>query len=308
MGHPDGESGVLLTKGLTGLDDSTERTADKLADSKLEETEEEAQEGDEEEEQDSGLGMDDILHGGAGDNEEGGGPEVIGEVADGDDPAVETMERGGVLDDISEEEGEQEDEGDLIEDGKERREEREMDAGLEQGEGHGDEEDSGEIGEEGMGGGLFERAPELLRDDSGGSGSRGDNTHEGGLGKDEGIALQAEHEDEGHHEEDEEEVEEGDAPVPGHGTEATEIDLAEGDEEDEEHEQGHDGIADGGEEAGGAVECGDIGEDEIDHGSDGHGKGEGPVLDETQHDLRFTIYRFTICDAKVLLFFESEKN
>lgn len=86
IGHPDGKSSVLLTKSLAGLDDSVEEMTDILAHSKLDDTEHQAQQGDGKEEPGGGLGMYDVLHRGARDDEQRGCPEIEGEVAHGDDP------------------------------------------------------------------------------------------------------------------------------------------------------------------------------------------------------------------------------
>ena len=308
VGHPDGESGVLLTKGLACLNDTMEGTAYELAEGELEKTEQKSEECDGQEKQYSGLGMDDILDGGAGDDEKGGCPEIIGEVAHRDNPEMETMEGGGVLDDECKEHGQKQHQSDLIENGQEGWEKSEMGTGFEQGEAEGDEEDGNDIGKKSVGGGLDQRASKFLGDDGGSGGPWGYDTHEDGLDKNEDIALESEQEGEGHEQENEEDIGEGDPPVPCHRAEGPEIDLAESDEEDEEHEQGHDGIADGREEMGGTVEDGHKCKDEIDSGTHGHGQGQRPVFDKAQQSRGFhlSVHFFGVQKYKIILRFQKK--
>lgn len=100
-GNPDGEGSVLLTQSLTSIDRNTEASANGTTATELEEAEHKGEESDEEEEGDGGVGVQDVLHRGARDNEQGATPEIIREVLDGDDATTQTVHV--MLDDVGKE-------------------------------------------------------------------------------------------------------------------------------------------------------------------------------------------------------------
>ena len=98
--------------------------------------------------------MDDILNGGTSDNHQRAGPEIVAEVADGNDPAVQALKM--VLDDVSEQHGHDEYEEYLVENLEESGEKGDVGAFLDEGKADGHEESGEEVGKEGVGGHLFE--------------------------------------------------------------------------------------------------------------------------------------------------------
>ena len=100
-GYPDGEGSVLLTQSLTRIDRNTEASAYGTTATELEEAEHKGEESYEEEEGDGGLGVQDVLHRGARDNEQGATPEIIREVLDGNDATAEAVHV--MLDDVGKE-------------------------------------------------------------------------------------------------------------------------------------------------------------------------------------------------------------
>ena len=98
-GYPDGKGSVLLTQSLTSIHRNTEASAYGTTATELEEAEHEGEESYEEKEGDRGLGVQDVLHRGARDNEQGATPEIIREVLDGDDATAQTVHV--MLDDVS---------------------------------------------------------------------------------------------------------------------------------------------------------------------------------------------------------------
>lgn len=98
-GYPDGEGSVLLTQSLTSIDRNTEASANGTTATELEEAERKGKEGYEEEEGDGGLGVQDVLHRCARDDEQGATPEIIREVLDGNDATAQTVHV--MLDDVS---------------------------------------------------------------------------------------------------------------------------------------------------------------------------------------------------------------
>ena len=100
-GNPDGKGSVLLTQSLTSIDRNTEASANGTTATELEEAEHEGEEGYEEEEGDGGLGVQDVLHRGARDNEQRATPEIIREVLDGDYATAQTVHV--MLDDVGKE-------------------------------------------------------------------------------------------------------------------------------------------------------------------------------------------------------------
>ena len=97
-GNPDGKGSVLLTQSLTSIDRNTEASANGTTATELEEAEHVGEEGDEEEEGDGGLGVKDVLHSGARDNEQGAAPEIIRKILDGNDATAQTVHV--MLDDV----------------------------------------------------------------------------------------------------------------------------------------------------------------------------------------------------------------
>lgn len=97
-GYPDGEGCVLLTQSLTRIDRNTEASANGTTATELEEAEHEGEESYEEEEGDGGLGVKDVLHSGARDNEQGAAPEIIRKILYGDDATAEAVHV--MLDDV----------------------------------------------------------------------------------------------------------------------------------------------------------------------------------------------------------------
>lgn len=213
--------------------------------------------------------MEDVLDGGAGDDGEGRGPEVVSEVGDADDGLLEAGQ--AVADYPCEAEGEYEDEAYAAQDEQEGSAESEGGGGLYEGEEGGYEQGGDEAGEEGVGGDGVKGASELYGDDGcrgcGGADDAGEYAFpEGLLGGGEGDKEQDG--DDGEHED---ELGKDGPEVPPLGPEAAEIYSAEGDEEDEEHEPGQ-GLVDGGaEEPCGWVEGGGEVEQKVDGGAEEHG-------------------------------------
>ena len=100
-GNPDGKGSVLLTQSLTSINRNTEASAYGTTATELEEAEHEGEEGYEEEEGDGGLGVKDVLHRCARDNEQRATPEIIREVLDGDYATAQTVHV--MLDDVGKE-------------------------------------------------------------------------------------------------------------------------------------------------------------------------------------------------------------
>ena len=100
-GNPDGKGSVLLTQSLTRIDRNTEAMTYGTTATELEEAEHEGEEGYEEEEGDGGLGVQDVLHRGARDDEQGATPEIIREILDGDNATAQTVHV--MLDDVGKE-------------------------------------------------------------------------------------------------------------------------------------------------------------------------------------------------------------
>ena len=99
-GYPDGEGGVLLSESLPGVNGLAEASADGSAAGELEDAEQERTGGDEEQEAERGVGVEDVLHRGAGDDEQRASPEIVGEVFDADDALAEAL--GVMLHDVGE--------------------------------------------------------------------------------------------------------------------------------------------------------------------------------------------------------------
>lgn len=97
-GYPDGEGSVLLTQSLTSIHRNTEASANGTTATELEETEHEGEESNEEEEGDGGVGVQDVLHRGARDNEQRATPEIIRKILDGDNATAQTVHV--MLDDV----------------------------------------------------------------------------------------------------------------------------------------------------------------------------------------------------------------
>ena len=76
VGNPNSESGVLLSKRLSGIDHRIEEMANVATYGKLDDAENESQERDEQQERHGGLRMHDVTHGGASNNGERDGPKV----------------------------------------------------------------------------------------------------------------------------------------------------------------------------------------------------------------------------------------
>ena len=100
-GYPDGEGSVLLTQSLTSIHRNTEASANGTTTTELEEAEHKGEEGYEEKEGDGGVGVKDVLHRGARDNEQGATPEIIREILDGDNATAQTVHV--MLDDVGKE-------------------------------------------------------------------------------------------------------------------------------------------------------------------------------------------------------------
>ena len=107
------------------------------------------------------------------------------------------------------------------------------------------------------------------------------------------FAVEMEHQDEQHDGEDKHHLLHAHPQVPFHGDELAEVYLAKGDKEDEKHEQRQYGIADGGKPTGNGVQSRSVGEYQIDHSSHSHGYGEGPVADEFENLIQFTLRDYT---------------
>lgn len=97
-GNPDGEGSVLLTQSLTRVNRNTEATTNGTTATELEEAEHEGEESYEEKKGDGGVGVQDVLHRGARDDEQGATPEIIREVLDGDNATAEAVHV--MLDDV----------------------------------------------------------------------------------------------------------------------------------------------------------------------------------------------------------------
>lgn len=97
-GYPDGKGSVLLPQSLTSINRNTEASANGTTATELEEAEHEGEESDEKEEGDGGLGVKDVLHRCARDNEQRATPEIIRKILYGDDATAEAVHV--MLDDV----------------------------------------------------------------------------------------------------------------------------------------------------------------------------------------------------------------
>ena len=70
-------------------------------------------------------------------------------------------------------------------------------------------------------------------------------------------------------------------PMPPHGQELVEIDLAESDKENSKHEHGHHRRIVGGIPVGNGGQRRDVGKNQINHGTRQHGHWQGPIFNET---------------------------
>lgn len=112
IGNPNGESGVLLSERLSGIDHSTEEMADVATYGKLDDAEHKPQERDEQQEGHSGLCVHDVAHGGAGNDGKRDGPKVERKVANADDAAMETVHV--MLDEVGQKHGKHQNKTDLV--------------------------------------------------------------------------------------------------------------------------------------------------------------------------------------------------
>ena len=89
--HPDGESGVFLSEGLSGIDGGMEKTADEPAYGELNHADEQGKHGDEKEQRQGGVGTHDIANGHARGHHEAHSPQVETEVGMADDGLVQPV-------------------------------------------------------------------------------------------------------------------------------------------------------------------------------------------------------------------------
>ena len=158
--------------------------ADEATHGKLDDAEHQAQQGYHAKEHHGGLSMEDILHGGACDNHQRTAPEVERQVLDADNLLVKTMH--GVLHDIGQQHGHYQQYHDLIEYLQEGTHKGDIGSLLNHRETNGYHQHRDEIRKESIGGGLFQRAAQLLGHHSGGGGTRRNNAHQQSLQQNKG--------------------------------------------------------------------------------------------------------------------------
>lgn len=242
MGYPDGKGCVFLSKSLTCLHPMTKEAANIPADGKLDDTYQQAGKGDKQDEENSTVGMADVLDGGACDYHQRACPHVISKVTNTDDTTMKAVHI--VLYHIRQQHWYKQHGTYAIGYLQEGSKEGDVCRVLQDGEADRDKHGSDEVGEEGIGGHLLQRASELLGDDSCGGSRRTNDDGKQCLGQYQGVALEAKRQHDSHDDTYEEHLEESHPPVPRHWTQLTEVNLTEGDKEYEEHEQWQDGIED----------------------------------------------------------------
>ena len=189
---------------------------DETTDRELHDTHQQPQEGDGQQEEDRRIGVNDVLHRSTCDNHQRTGPQVVTQVADGDDLLMQTMEE--MLHDIGEKHGDDEHQEHLAKDEQESAEESHVGRLLNHRETDGHQQGSDEVGKEGVGGHLLQRTAQLLRDYGSRCGTGRDDTHQDGLHENETVALQTEDEDDGHQHANEQHLKQARPEMPTHRT------------------------------------------------------------------------------------------
>ena len=100
-GYPDGKGGILLSQGLSCLNSTIEKAANKSADSKLYQAKQQANEGDEGEKKGGGLGVNDVFHGGSCYDGERESPKVKAKIAHTHNPIVKRLQYAPMLCEVS---------------------------------------------------------------------------------------------------------------------------------------------------------------------------------------------------------------
>ena len=103
---------------------------------------------------------------------------------------------------------------------------------------------------------------------------------------------EVEHQDDAHHDDHEKELEKPHPPVPPHGAQPVEIDLAEGDEENEEHEEREDGIDERRHGIARRIKRRNPRKEQINNGPHPHGEGQGPFFHYLQKIVHFPFLSF----------------
>ena len=179
--------------------------------------------------------MADVSDGGACDDDERNGPKVVRQVFHANDEPMDSWQK--VFHEIGQQHRHNKHKRDLVENVEKRRPERDFVVFFDERKADGNGNGRDEVRHESVSGHLFEAAAEFLRDDGCGCGTGRNDAHEQRFREHERVADGSIGEDEGHREDNKNNLRHACPEMPFHGAHPMEIDLAEGDEKDAEHEQ-----------------------------------------------------------------------
>jgi len=131
---------------LSRLDSATEKTANKSADGKLHQAEQQAHEGNEDKEKDGGIGVNDVFHGGSRYDGERESPEIKAEIAHTDNPIVKRSQYAPMLCEVSNHHRSNQNKTNTVENNEERLGETNVHIGFYQRKTSGNEGCTDEIG------------------------------------------------------------------------------------------------------------------------------------------------------------------